>query len=303
MYKNFSDILSKVKGHQSTQKIAVAAAEDIQVIDSLLQAQDEMIAEPVFIGEEAKIRELLRTRDRNPANFNIITATLDVAGQRTVDIVKEGSAQVLMKGMLDTKSFLSPIVKKENNLRTGALISHLAIFEIPNYHKLLMNTDGGMVMYPSLEDKHQIINNATHALHAMGIKTPKHAVLCAVEKVNPKMPESVEAATLQQMNREGIIQGCIVEGPISYDVAMSREIASHKMYISDNVEDFDCMILPNIQAGNILGKCLMVTANSSMAGVVVGTKVPIVMTSRGSDANEKLHSIALAMLIAAGTKQ
>jgi phosphate butyryltransferase len=177
-------------------------------------------------------------------------------------------------------------------------MSHIVFFELPNYHKLLMTTDGGMVMYPSLEDKKHIIENATHALRNMGYAMPKHAVVCAIETVNPKMTETVEADALKKMNLSGEITGCIVEGPISYDVAMSAEIAHHKGYVSPHIGDFDCMIMPNMQAGNILGKCFTVTVGAPMAGIIVGAKAPAVMTSRGSDANEKFFSIAMAALAA-----
>ncbi|MGI6694716.1 MAG: phosphate acyltransferase [Christensenellales bacterium] len=301
MLTKFDDIVQLLFAkNKQILKVAVVAAEDETIIDSLLQAQDNHIAEPVFIGDVHRIREIIKTLGRNPSTFDIVNSSKNNASQCAVDLIKDGSVHVLMKGLLETREFLGPVVKKENDLRLGETISHLAFFELPNYHKLLMTSDGGMIMYPSLHDKKNIIDNATMAFHAMGYELPKHAVLCAIETVNPKMIETVEAAELQQMNRDGLIQGCIVEGPISYDVAMSSKIAEHKGYQSPNVGDFDCLIMPNIQAGNILGKCFTVTANAMMAGVVVGAKAPIVMTSRGADAKEKFYSIATAALIAAG---
>lgn len=302
MISKFDDLVQKVKSMERIPKIAVVAADDGTVIDSLLKAQRDYIAEPIFIGDKARIRELLTIRDEDPRKFDVVSVSNENASQYAIDLIKDGSAQVLMKGLIDSRAFLSPIVKKENDLKEGDALSHLAIFELSNYHKLLMTTDGGMIMYPSLNDKLYIINNATAALHSMGYEKPKHAVVCAIEKVNPKMVESVEAAELQKMNEEGVIEGCIVEGPISYDVAISPQIAKHKGFQSSNVGDFDCMIMPNIHAGNILGKCFTVTANALMAGVITGAKVPIVMTSRGSDEREKYYSIAMAVLMASGRK-
>lgn len=302
MIRSFGDLVNKLKKEQQILKVAAAAAEDSSVVDSLLEAQEERIADPIFIGNKAEISKLLKMRGKDPSQFNIIPASSDIACQCAIDLVKEGSAHVLMKGILDSRVFLEPIVKKDNNLRTGEIISHIAFFELPNYHKLLMTTDGGMVMYPGLDEKRRIINNATTALRAMGYALPKHAVVCAIEKENLKMVETIDAAALKKMNETGDINDCIVEGPISYDVAMNKDIARHKGYHSPYVGDFDCLIMPNIHAGNILGKCFTVTACALMAGVIVGAKVPIVMTSRGSDAKEKLYSIAMAMVIAAGNR-
>ena len=166
--------------------------------------------------------------------------------------------------------------------------------------QVLMATDGGMVMYPTLEEKRHIIDNATLALRAMGYECPEHAVVCAIEFVNPKMTETVEAAELARMNEQGIIKNCVVVGPISYDVAMRTDIARHKGYDSPHCGDFDCLIMPNMQAGNILGKSFIVTACAPMAGVIMGAKAPAVMTSRGSSAEEKFNSIAMGALIAFG---
>jgi len=298
MYRNFSELVDKVKASPKKRVLAVAAAADGAVIDAVLQAERAGLVIPILVGNAGKIAELLRARDVNPASCNIVDAAGDAAGQRAVDLVREGSAHVLMKGLMETRDFLGPIVKKENELRTGGVMSHVVFFGLPNYHKLLMTTDGGMVMYPSLEDKKHIIENATRALHSMGYALPKHAVVCAIETVNPKMVETVEADALKKMNESGEITGCVVEGPISYDVAMSAEIARHKGFSSPYIGDFDCMIMPNMQAGNILGKCFTVTVGAPMAGIIVGAKAPAVMTSRGSDASEKFYSIAMAALAA-----
>ena len=184
-----------------------------------------------------------------------------------------------MKGKIQTSDLLRAVVNKEKGLRTGSVMSHLVIHELPTYHKLLAVTDGGMMMYPNVDEKKQIIENAVNTLIAMGYDEPKVAVLAAVETVNPKMPESVDAGILKEMNQRGEIKNCMVEGPISYDLTMSKESAEIKGFNSPVTGDADILIVPNITAGNILGKALVYSAGAKMAGFIVGAKVPIVLTS------------------------
>lgn len=303
MLKNFESMAEIVRKNPIKCRLAVAAAQDGAVIDAVLNAEKEGIVEPLLVGDENTIKQLLVDRDADPSAYVIVDAAEGTEGQAAVDLVNSGKADALMKGLTDTKLFLGPIVKKENNLRTSGLMSHVVFNKLPNYDKLIMSTDGGMVMYPTLEEKKLIIENACVALKAMGYENPKFAVLCAVEKVNPKMPETVDAAALQEMNEKGEIAGCTVVGPISYDCAMSPTIAAHKGFKCPHSGDFDCLIMPNIQAGNILGKCFTVTCGAPMAGIIVGAKVPAVMTSRGSDASEKFNSIVMAALVSMGMKK
>jgi phosphate butyryltransferase len=199
-----------------------------------------------------------------------------------------------MKGNLDTSILLKAVVDKENGLGGGGVMSHFTAFEVPGYHKLLIPVDGGMVMYPTLEQKKSIIENTVSALRTMGYDCPKVGVLACVEKLNPKMPETVEADILKQMNQRGEISDCIVEGPISYDCAVNKEIARFKGFQSPCAGDCDVLVAPNIHTGNIMGKMLTVTCGARMAGFIVGAKCPIVMTSRGSSAEEKYLSIVIS---------
>lgn len=300
MFRNFEEMAQAVRKNPYKCRLAVAAAADEAVIDAVLHAESEGIIEPVLVGEKGKIEKILSDKGKNPADYEIVDCEAGTEGQRAVDLVNEGKAGALMKGLMETKAFLGPIVKKENNLRTGSLITHLDFKNIPNYHKLVLFSDAGMVMYPSLEDKKHIIENAVKVFHAIGYDNPKVGILCAVEKVNPKMPETLEAAELQRMNEAGEITGCTIVGPVSYDCAISKEIAKEKGFDCPYSGDFDCLIFPNIHAGNILGKCLTVTAKAGMAGLIVGAKVPAIMTSRGSDASEKFNSIVFASLVSQG---
>ncbi|MDD6677833.1 MAG: phosphate acyltransferase [Firmicutes bacterium] len=299
-YRNFEEMVQQVKAAPVMRDLAVAAAADKPVLEAAIRALREGIANPIFVGSAEKITALLQELGEDPKQFRIQDCAEGEEGQAAVELVKDGKASLIMKGLMETRQILSPVVKKENGLRTGELMSHVVFFQLPNYHKLLMTTDGGMVIYPSLEEKVHIVENAVTALHAMGYENPKLAVVAGIEKVNPKMPETTDAAALKQMNQEGKITGCTIEGPISYDIAMDPQIAKHKGFAGGDCGDFDCLIMPNLVAGNILGKCYTVTVGAPMAGVIMGAKVPIIMTSRGSDENEKFYSIVMAARIAMG---
>ena len=205
-----------------------------------------------------------------------------------------------MKGKMETAQILKPAVNKETGLGTGRVMSHFVFDELPHYHKLLVTTDGGMMTYPTLEQKAQIIENTVETLKALGYENPKIAAVAAVEKVNPKMPETVEARELKEMNERGEIKDCVVEGPISLDIALDKECADIKGFESPVAGDADVILVPNIQVGNILGKSITIIAKGNMAGFVVGAQVPIVFCSRGSSAKEKFLSLALAAAVSAG---
>lgn len=301
MFRTFSELIEAAKRHPAARTLAVAAAEDADVIAAALRAYGEGVAEPVFIGRADEIKRLLDEQGADPARFRIEDAA--AAGDcalKAVRLVAAGEANVLMKGLLETRDFLRPVVRRENGLAAGGIMSHVMLFKIPNYHKLIALSDGGMVPYPTLSEKAAIITNAVAALSAIGCTEPKVALLCAIEKVNEKLRETVEAAQLADMNARGEISGCAVIGPISYDIAMSAEIARHKGYACAYCGDFDALIVPDLVSGNVLGKCLTLSAGASLAGIVVGAKAPIVLPSRGSSAEEKFQSIAFAALAAAG---
>ena len=295
MYRDFPDIVTKVQAAKTKSVVAVAAAEDEHVIEAVLKAHQEGIADSILVGDVPKIEEIIHSLDGNPADFDILAVKPgSSAGQTAVLLAKEKKANILMKGKMETRDLLKPVVNKDNDLHTGRIMSHMAFNKLPYYPKLIVNTDGGMVVYPSLEDKKHIIINAATTLRAMGYKMPKIAVLAGIEKINPKMIETVEADQLKRMNQEGEIEGCIVEGPLSYDVALDADIARYKGNTCPYSGDFDVLVVPNLAAGNILGKSWSVTAKSIMAGIIVGAKVPVIVVSRGSTSEEKYLSIALA---------
>ena len=292
---SFDELIAKQKSAPHAARMAVAAAGDEHTIEAVLHARKEGIVHPILVGDKAAIdAALAHFGETVPAEDIYDVPDIAEAAKFAVQLVREGKADFLMKGKLDTSVMLRPVVNKETGLGKGGVMSHFTLFQIPGYHKLLAVVDGGMVTYPTLEQKKCIIENTVGALHSMGYENVNVGVLACVEKVNPKMPETVEADALKQMNRNGEITGCYVEGPISYDCAMSKEIAEFKGFNSPVSGDCDVLVAPNIHAGNIMGKMLTVTLGARMAGFVVGAKCPIVMTSRGSTPEEKYLSIVIS---------
>lgn len=295
VFKNFNELIEKIQKDKSKKRVAVVAAHDEHTLQAVFRAKKDGIVDPILIGDKIKIKEILNEINVSINEDLIINVEGDVeAAMKAVELIHENKADFIMKGKIQTSDLLRAVVNKEKGLRTGNVMSHLVIFEIPSYHKLLAVTDGGMMMYPNLDEKKQILENAVKTFVAMGYEKPKVAVLAAVEQVNPKMPESVDADMLKKMNQSGEIKDCIVEGPISYDLAMSKESAELKGYYSPVTEECDILIVPNITAGNILGKALLYSAGAKMAGFIVGAKVPIVLTSRGASAEEKYLSLVLS---------
>lgn len=294
VFNNFDQLIDKVKGFEKKRKVAVVAAQDEHTLQAVFRARENDIVEPVLIGNAVEIKKILKNLNKNLNEENIIDVDGDVAAaKKAVELVLEDKVDFIMKGIIQTADLLRAVVDKEKGLRTGKVMSHFVINEIPNYHKLLVTTDGGMLMYPDLEQKKHIIENAVDTLISLGYDKPKVAVLAAVETVNPKMPETVDAAKLKAMNQSGEIINCIIEGPLSYDITMNKESAKIKGIDSQVCGDADILIVPNITTGNILGKCLVYSAGAKMAGFIVGAKVPIVLTSRGSSSEEKYLSLVL----------
>lgn len=295
VFKSFDEVIEKVKGYPERKRMAVAAAGDEHTLQAVVHARREGIVEPLLVGDKAIIDQVLAELGETVPEDQIFDyPDLKEAAEYAVQLVREGKADFLMKGKLDTAVILKAVVNKEHGLGLGRTMSHFTMFEVPTYHKILCPVDGGMVTYPTLEQKKDIINNTVETLVAMGYDCPKVGVLACVEKVNPKMPETVEARELQEMNERGEIKNCIVEGPISYDCAVDKEIADFKGFQSRIAGDVDVLVAPNIHAGNIMGKMLACTCKAKMAGFIVGAKCPIVLTSRGSSAEEKYLAIVVS---------
>lgn len=294
-FKNFKELIEKIQNDKSTRRVVVVAAHDEHTLQAVFKAKKDGIVDPILIGDKVKIKEILQHLNESIDDNAIINVDDDAAAaMKAVELIRENKTDFIMKGKIQTADLLRAVVNKEKGLRTGSVMSHIAIFEVPTYHKLLAVTDGGMMMYPNLNDKKQIIENAVNAFIAMGYEKPKVAVLTAVETVNPKMPETVDADMLKKMSISGDIKNCIVEGPVTYDLVMNKGSAKIKGFDSPVTEDTDILVVPNITTGNILGKSLIFSAGAKMAGFIVGAKVPIVLTSRGSTSEEKYLSLVLS---------
>ena len=298
MIRTMQELLEEAKKGEPG-RLAVAAAQDSYVLDAVMQAKDLGIAEPILVGDKAAIEEVLAELGRADADVRIVDESDKAeACQAAARLVRDGEADFIMKGLVDTSVIMRAILNKENELRTGATISDVLALEIDGYDRLFIVTDPAMSIAPTLEQKVDLINNAVMVAHALGNECPKVAALAAVEKVNEKMPCTVEAAKLAEMNRAGEIEGCIVDGPLQFDNVVSEEAAKHKGIESPVAGAADVLLVPDIEAGNMLVKAAEFFGHAKKAGVIVGAKAPIALTSRASSAESKLYTIAIARLIA-----
>ncbi|KZL89871.1 phosphate butyryltransferase [Clostridium magnum] len=298
MIKNFEEVLQKVK-HQKIKKLAVAVAQDRHVLEAIKDADEQGIAQAILVGDRVKIAAIAEQLYMDLTRFELVDeADNNKAALKAVELAVLGKADMVMKGLIDTASFLRAVLNKENGLRTGKLMSHVAVFEINNFDRLIFLTDGAFNMYPELKDKIDIVNNAVVVAKAVGVENPKVAPVCAVEVVNPSMPATVDAAILSKMNDRGQIKGCIIDGPLALDNAISEEAAAHKGVKGPVAGKADILLVPNIEAGNIMYKTLTYTSNCKNGGLLIGTSAPVVLTSRSDSHESKMYSIALAALVA-----
>ena len=298
MSKSFEELISKAN-QKTLKKVSVSNAQDEPVLQAVKAAKEQNIATAILVGDEAKIREIAASIDMDLTDFEIINKPdTEAAALKAVELVNNGKADILLKGLLETKTFLKSVLNKEVGLRTGKMLSHVCVFEIEGINRLLFFTDVAFNTYPTLADKVNIINNAVEVAHACGIECPKVAPLCAVETVNPKMQPTVDADNLTKMYEGGDFKGCQIYGPLSMDLAIDPEAAVHKGVTNPVAGHADILLFPNIDAGNITYKILVRTAKVKIGNVLVGTSAPVVLTSRSDDFQTKLNSIALATVIA-----
>jgi len=283
------------------KKISVACAEDDEVMEAVENARKAGIAEAFLVGNPDKISAVANKLGIDTANYEVIEERGGeaAAALRAVEIVSGGQAQIVMKGMVSTANFLRGVLNKEKGLRSGKTLSHVYIHEVKGYDRIFFISDPAFNMYPELKVKVDIINNVVELAHAFGVECPKVAALAAVEVVNFEMPPTVDAAILTQMNRRGQIKGCIVDGPLALDNAVSPESARHKGIKSEVAGHADILHVPDIESGNMLAKAIVYFAENKTAGIVLGAAAPVVLTSRADSAEAKLLSIASAVALAA----
>lgn len=304
MINNFEGLIPKVKEVEK-KKVAVAVAQDDAVLEAVAAARDQGIADAILVGDKAKIEAIAAEINVDLTGFEIIDEPDNQKAALTaVKLAHDGVADMYMKGLIDTKSFLKSILNKEVGLRTGKPLSHVAVFEVEGIQQLLFLTDVAFMTYPTLEDKKHIIENTVEVAHACGLECPKVAPLAAVEVVNPKMPATVDADELRKMNQAGEITGCIVDGPLSMDLAIDPEAARHKGATDRPCAGCaDILLFPDIHAGNLVYKTLVHTAKVENGCILTGTKVPAILTSRSDSFKTKVNSIALAAVVAEGMKK
>jgi len=294
--KSLNDILNLAK-KIGPKKVAVALAEDEEVLLALEQARKEGFVEGILVGTKEKLKGLAQKNKIEIEKFEIDEQTDGYeASLKCCELINKGKADLLMKGLVGTAHFMKAILNKEKGLGTGKLLSHVAVFEIPTYPKLLMITDAAINIFPSLTQKAQIIQNAVDVSHSLGIETPLVACIAAVEKVNPdKMPATVDCACLSKMAQRGQIKGAIVDGPFGLDNAISEKAAEVKGVKSAVAGKADIIFCPNIETGNVIYKTLIEFAQAKCGAIVAGTKVPVILTSRADSYETKLMSIALGV--------
>ena len=297
MIKNFAVLLAEA-GQGDPVRIAVVFAHDPDVLESFKDAEKLRLAEPILIGDPARIEKAA-----SQVGYPLRKETLRGAGSEqaairsAVEMVRNGEADLLMKGKVNTANLIRGVLDRERGLRAGRLLSQVIAFQVPGIDRLMLMTDGALNIAPNLEQKADLCRNAIEMAHALGIEEPKIVLLTALEFVNPAMPATLDAAALVQMNRRGQIKGAYLDGPLAMDAPLSRFAAERKGIKSPVVEATDAFIAPNIEAANILYRAIVYFARALSGGIIVGAKVPLVLLSRAEPPETKLHSIALAKIM------
>ncbi|NPA44689.1 MAG: bifunctional enoyl-CoA hydratase/phosphate acetyltransferase [Chlorobi bacterium] len=296
MLNKISDLYSKSNAISSAKKLVLASAADEHSLDAVFEAHKKNIITPILVGDKQGITNICKNKGYNLNNIELIDIKDKIEAVKTsVKLVKEGKAEILMKGNVPTATLLRGVLNDEYGLKSGHLLSHFALFELKNYHKLIGLTDVAMNIAPNLKEKAGIITNAVNYMLKIGYKKPKVAVIGAVEVVNEKMQATIDAAILSKMNNRNQIKNCIIDGPLAFDNAMSKESAKHKGIISEVAGDADLLMMPNIETGNVLYKSFAFSG-ARLAAVILGATAPIVLTSRSDSEETKLNSIVLAAI-------
>ena len=297
---NFSTLLVELSSYP-IKRVAIAAAHDHTVLEAAVRASQEHVAEALLIGDEAKIREIAERRQLRIDNLTVIDRRDDLEAAATaVGMVAAGKADLVMKGYLHTDDFLRAVLHREHGLRAGVLMSHAFAAELPGREGFLFVTDAAMNIAPDLEQKAQIVLNTVHLAHALGYEEPRVGVLAAVELLNPAMPATVDATCLHTMGeRRQFSPRCLVDGPFALDNAVSKEAAAHKGITGSVAGAADILVVPCIEAGNMLVKSLVYFAGARVAGIVLGATCPVILSSRADSAESKFLSIALGVYLTA----
>jgi phosphate butyryltransferase len=295
--QNLEELVARAR-ELGPARIAAVEGHDFDVLESLAQAETMGLARAVLVGDPRKIEAAARRANYPLRPDSIVAADGEESSIRhSIDLVREGKADLLMKGKVTTANLIRGVLDKERGLRAGKLLSQVIVFQVPHIPRLMLMTDAAINIAPTLEQKADICGNAIQVAHSLGIDLPKVVLLTALEFVNPAMPATVDAAALVQMNRRNQIKGAYLEGPLALDVPLSRFAADRKSIDSPVVEAVDVLIAPDIEAGNILYRAITYFALGRSGGIIVGARVPLVLLSRAEPPETKIHSISLALLV------
>lgn len=295
MLKKLSDLRSLIKKQSSPRRLVLTVAQDPNSLGAVMDAHKQNIIQAILVGDQDKIAKVAKEKGLDIDGIRIIHEADEYKAIRlSISIVHNGQADILMKGNIKTPDLLSGVLNKEWGLRQGLLLSHFSLFEVGTYHKLIALTDVAMNIAPNLKEKIAIVNNSVSYLHKLGIAKPKVAILGAIEMVDEKMTATLDAALLSKMQQRDQIKGCIIDGPLAFDNAISTESAKHKGIVSEVAGDCDLLLVPDIEVGNVLYKSLVFFAKAKVASVILGASAPIVLTSRSDDEESKFNSILLA---------
>jgi len=298
MIKSYLDILNAVQENNRKKTISIAMADDASVLKAIKAIDEKGIAHAVLVGNSERIKAIAKEVDYHITDDMIVHANDESEiAFKAVEQIRSGRANILMKGHISTPILMKAVLDRETGLRKGSILSHVAVAEVPTYPKMLITSDGGINIAPDMEAKKAILENMVDVCRKLRIDQPKICALCPIEKINPKIQETVDAAELQRLAEAGEFGDIILEGPMAMDVALSAEAARKKGLDSRIAGDTDAILVPNITSGNAIIKILMYLANAKVGGLVVGAKVPIILLSRSDKPEEKFNSMILAILV------
>jgi len=293
--KKLNELLTSAKKNNQVLKIVIATAEDEYVLKAIAEFCKSGLMKPILVGNKNKITQILEEKKIDLPSNEIFSVNGEVESAKfSVEMVKTGKGDILMKGLLPTKTFIKEILHKRTGISTSGYFSHLGLFESPYYHKLFGLTDAAINISPDIETKKFIIKNAVEAYHKLGIAVPKVALLAPIEKINSRMQSTVDAAELVKIHESEKITECDIEGPLALDIAISQAAAEHKGISSKIAGHADILIVPEITSGNVFYKSLTYLGNAKAAGILLGADAPVVLTSRADSSESKLYSLALA---------
>ncbi len=300
MIKNFDDLVFEAKKKKG-MVVGVPVPENLNSILTVINAKNEGIADFILTGDKIKIEQMIKNNGSDPSDFEIIKCnTVEDSAEKIVELANDKKIDVIMKGFLPTAKLIKPVLNKSTGLRTGNLLSDVLLIEDPldSSNGFVGLTDGGIVILPDVDQKRQLIENSVKVFHRLGYDNPNVGIMTAIESVKDSMPSTTDAQKLTNMSVEGLIKGCNVYGPLAFDIAISVKAAEMKGIDNPVAGNVQIMIMPNIEAGNLLGKCFMFYMKKQVAHVVMGAKIPILIPSRNENAIDKVNSIALGVTIA-----